>query len=70
MNVDTNTMLSITDANHNFSKVTKVVDKYGSALILKSNEPKYMILDLANVDEKALEAIMKKLVKGGKKAGK
>ena len=60
MNIDTNTMLSITDANHNFSKVTKTVDEFGSAILLKNNEPRYLVVDLTKVDEKTVESVMKK----------
>ncbi len=67
MNIDTKTMVSISDANHNFSKVTKVVEEHGSALILKNNEPKYMMIDLTRIDEKHVEDIMKKIDAGNKK---
>ena len=39
MTIDTNTMISITEANQNFSKVTKLVDERGTAVILKNNVP-------------------------------
>ncbi len=35
MTVDTNTMVSITEANQNFSKVARLVDELGSVVILK-----------------------------------
>ncbi|MBQ6407149.1 MAG: type II toxin-antitoxin system Phd/YefM family antitoxin [Butyrivibrio sp.] len=60
MNVDTKAMLPITDANHNFSKVTKVVNEFGSAILLKNNEPRYLVIDLTKVDEKTAEAVIKK----------
>ncbi len=44
MMIDSNTMLSITEANQNFSKVAKLVDTNGSAVILKNNDPKYIVL--------------------------
>lgn len=51
MNVDTNTMVSITEANQNFSKVARLVDQYGSAVILKNNSPRYLILEFDRLDE-------------------
>ncbi len=69
MNIDTKTLVSITDANHNFSRVTKIVEEHGSALILKNNAPKYLMLDLTTVDDKAVESIMKK-ASAGKKSSK
>ena len=38
MNVNTKTMVSISEANQNFSKVARLVDQYGSAVILKNNQ--------------------------------
>jgi len=48
MNINTNTLVSISEANQNFSKVARLVDKYGSAVILKNNSPKYIILEFPN----------------------
>ena len=45
MIIDTNAMISITEANQNFSKVTKIVDELGNAVILKNNTPRYLVID-------------------------
>ena len=45
MNVNTDTLVSISEANQNFSKVARLVDKYGSAVILKNNSPRCVILE-------------------------
>lgn len=50
MNIDTNTMVSISEANQNFSKVARLVDQYGSAVILKNNTPRYLIIDFEQAD--------------------
>ena len=50
MNIDTNTLLSVSEANRNFSEVTKRVDQYGCAVILKNNSPRYVVLDFAAID--------------------
>ncbi|MEW6894540.1 type II toxin-antitoxin system Phd/YefM family antitoxin [Trueperella pyogenes] len=50
MNIDTNTLLSVSEANRNFSEVTKRVEQYGCAVILKNNSPRYVVLDFAAVD--------------------
>ena len=44
MMINTNSMISITEANQNFSKVAKLVDTNGSAVILKNNAPRYLIV--------------------------
>lgn len=51
MNIDTKTMISITEANHNFSKVAKLVDEHGTAVILKNNVPRYLVLDFSKAEE-------------------
>ncbi len=51
MTIDTNTMISITEANQNFSKVTKVVDEHGTAVILKNNIPRYLVIDFSRAEK-------------------
>lgn len=51
MNIDTNTMVSISEANQNFSKVARLVDQYGSAVILKNNTPRYLIVEFQQADK-------------------
>ncbi len=51
MRIDTNTMVSISEANQNFSKVARLVDERGSAVILKNNVPRYIVIDFSKMDE-------------------
>lgn len=51
MTIDTNTMISISEANQNFSKVARLVDECGSAVILKNNVPRYLVIDFSKADE-------------------
>ncbi len=51
MNIDSNTIVSISEANQNFSRVARLVDKYGSAVILKNNAPRYIIMEFNQADE-------------------
>lgn len=45
MTIDTNTMISITEANQNFSKVAKLVDVLSiSERLIKQNKEAYEIL--------------------------
>lgn len=50
MLIDTNAMVSISEANQNFSKVARMVDENGSVLILKNNAPRYIVLDFSKMD--------------------
>ena len=45
MNVNIKNLVSISDANQNFSKVARLVDERGTAIILKNNVPRYVLLD-------------------------
>ena len=46
MKIDTNTIISVSEANQNFSRVTRIADKNGQAVIFKNNRPKYLLVDL------------------------
>lgn len=48
MKIDTNTIISVTEANQNFSRVTRIAEKSGQAVIFKNNRPRYMLIDLEN----------------------
>ena len=48
MNIDTNAIVSVTEANQNFSRVTRIAEKNGQAVIFKNNRPKYMLIDIEN----------------------
>ena len=43
MITNTNNLVSITDANQNFSQVTKKVEQNGDVIILKNNKPQYVV---------------------------
>ena len=45
MRVDLKTLVSITEANQNFSKIARMVDESGAAVIMKNNVPRYVIID-------------------------
>ena len=74
MTIDTNMMISITEANQNFSKVTKVVDELGTAVILKNNVPRYLVIDFSKAEKEKVAntedvfAISERLIKQNKEA--
>lgn len=51
MTIDTNTVVSMTEANQNFSKVTRIVDQYGRAVVFKNNAPRYVVTQFAIADQ-------------------
>ena len=74
MMIDTNTMVSISEANQNFSKVARLVDERGSAVILKNNVPRYIVIDFSKMDEDVVAldedvlSISKKLMEQNREA--
>ena len=74
MTIDTNTMVSISEANQNFSKVARLVDEKDSAVILKNNVPRYLVIDFNKVNADIVASdddvlsISKKLIAQNKEA--
>ncbi len=60
MLIDTNLLVPMTDANQNFSKVVRMVDRDGMAVILKNNQPKYVVVDFSEYDKIAAALQMRK----------
>ncbi|WP_288636925.1 type II toxin-antitoxin system Phd/YefM family antitoxin [uncultured Oxalobacter sp.] len=56
MNINTETLVSITEANQNFSRVAKLVDEKGSAVIMKNNRPRYLLIDFSQAEAMAAAA--------------
>lgn len=46
MTIDTNTIITATEANQNFSRATRIAEKNGQAVIFKNNRPKFLLIDL------------------------
>lgn len=46
MMINTNAIVSMTEANQNFSRVTRIADANGQAVVFKNNKPKYLIIDM------------------------
>ena len=70
MNIKVENLVSISEANQSFSRVARLVDEKGTAIILKNNAPRYVILDYslfrqnavtddADVDAAALRILTK-----------
>lgn len=73
MRIDTNTMIPMIEANRNFSKVARMVDEKGAAVIMKNNRPRYLILNFSTLEDgtagdEEVEAISKKLMQQNRTA--
>lgn len=69
MYINTDTIFSMTQANQNFSSVTRVVDKEGEAVVFKNNKPKYLIIDinsneipLSLTDDEKIDIVAKRVL--------
>ena len=64
----------MTEANQNFSKVARMVDQAGSAIIIKNNKPRYLIINFEETEEmlmasnEDLKNISERLIKKNRKA--
>ena len=74
MVINTDNLVSITEANQNFSRVARMDDENGAAVILKNNVPRYVLMEFSQVedeqqakDEDILE-ISKRLITKNKQA--
>ena len=74
MMINTNNLVSITEANQNFSKVARLVDERGSAVILKNNVPRYLVIEfnqaekVQDAEDEDVMAISAKLLKKNREA--
>ena len=50
MMIDTSALVAMTEANQNFSRVARLVDEQGAAVILKNNKPQYAVVDFSEYD--------------------
>ena len=56
MMIDTRSIISITEANQNFSKVARLVDQLGTAVIMKNNVPRYMVVEFKTAEAEEVAA--------------
>ena len=74
MYIDIKNLVSISEANQNFSKVARMVDENGAAVILKNNTPRYVLIDYSKLqddteaDSETLENVAARLLEKHKKA--
>lgn len=74
MNINTKNIVSITEANQNFSRVARLVDENGAAIILKNNVPRYLVVEFSQAeqeqrsDDEDVLAISKRLIRKNREA--
>ena len=74
MMVNTDNLISITEANQNFSKVARMVEEKGAAVILKNNVPRYIVIEFSRAeqaqeaDDEDVMSISKRLIEQSREA--
>ena len=74
MNINTETITSMTEANQNFSKVAKVAENNGQAVIFKNNKPKFLLIDVDSnsyfdiTDDEKIDVAARRIMKRFKPA--
>jgi antitoxin Phd len=51
MKIDTNNIVSLTDANRNFSRVARLADDAGVVVIMRNNAPSYLLTTFAQAEQ-------------------
>ena len=76
MTGNTKKMISMTEANRNFSKAVKIANADGSVFIMQDNKPEYILLKINNnekyetADYKELDAVSRQLLEQNKEGYK
>ena len=74
MIINTGHLVSITEANQNFSRLARLVDENGAAVILKNNTPRYVLIEFSQLeseqqaDDEDVLAISRRLISKNKAA--
>lgn len=69
VNINTNQIVSISEANQNFSRVARMAESKGTVIIFKNNKPKYKLTDLEQepeiemTDEEKIDFVAARILK-------
>ena len=69
MMINTNAIVSMTEANQNFSRVTRIADANGQAVVFKNNRPKYLLIDMERsplfdmTDDEKIDVVAARIMK-------
>ena len=74
MTIDSNAIVTATEANQNFSRVAKLAEKLGHVVVFKNNRPKLLVIDLDTepqidmTEDEKLEFVAKRILREHKAA--
>lgn len=68
MMIDSRKIITVTEANQNFSKATRIADMHGDVLVFKNNKPKYKLQnleiepDLELTDDEKIDIVARRIL--------
>lgn len=74
MMIDTRQIITVTEANQNFTRATRIADEAGSAIVFKNNRPKYKLVnlelepDLELTDDEKIDIVARRIMQRYKPA--
>ena len=74
MIIDTKQIITVTEANQNFTKATRIADETGYAIVFKNNRPKYKLVnlevepDLELTDDEKIDIVARRVMQRFKPA--
>ena len=74
MTVNTERIITVTEANQNFSRATRIADRHGDAIVFKNNRPKYKLVnldlepDLDLTDDEKIDVVAARVLKRYRRA--
>ena len=74
MIIDTNNIISVSEANQNFSRAARMAESAGQVVIFKNNKPKYILCDLDSSpliemsDDEKIDFVARRILKQYKPA--
>lgn len=74
MMVDAKQIITVNEANQNFSRATRIADENGTALVFNNNRPKYKLTnlevepDLELTDDEKIDVVARRIMKRFKPA--
>ena len=74
MMINTNAIVSIPEANQNFSRVVRIAEANGQAVVFKNNKPKFLLIDMERTplldmtDDEKIDVVAARIMKKYKPA--
>ena len=74
MIIDTKQIITVTEANQNFTRATRIADEKGVAIVFKNNKPKYKLVnldvepDLELTDDEKIDIVARRIMQRFKPA--